>query len=128
MSKPSKKAITLEMLTKAGDQGVTNRALNDAGIFRYSARIHELKKEGHDIRKRHVKDGLYIFTLENGAFPTDLEPGRVSPGAATPQQETEPAGDVDSASPADPLPLFDPEPVPPIRGGFGHQDLDQRAA
>ena len=41
---------------------VTNRQLNDIA-FRYGARIHELRKDGYDIRTRRVKEGLFEFEL-----------------------------------------------------------------
>ena len=43
----------------------TNRELNDIA-FRYSARIAELRNEGHDIRWAPVKDrpGLTIYRLD----------------------------------------------------------------
>lgn len=125
MSKPSKKEITLKMLAEAGPSGVSNREFNNAGIFRYSARIQELRDAGYNIRTVRQKAGLFRFRLEeSGTPPAPLEP-RADLGAATPQQETEPAGG-GSTPPADPLPLFEPEPL--IRSGFGHQDIDQRAA
>lgn len=125
VSKPSKKEITLRMLTEAGSEGVTNRQLNDAGIYRYSARIKELRFAGHDILTRRAVGGKFIFILRGGEppLPAAEKPGP-SPGSATPKQTTDSAG-FDKAAPADPLPLFEPSP---IRGGYGHQDLDQRKA
>lgn len=43
------------------------RALNSIG-FRYSARIHDLRAEGHDIRWRADKaTGAHIYWLEESA-------------------------------------------------------------
>lgn len=39
---------------------VSNKELN-AICFRYAARIHELRREGHIIITNHVKDSLYHF-------------------------------------------------------------------
>lgn len=61
----TKKETTLAMLTAAADrgQGVTNRELNDAGVFRYSARIAELRSEGFTIETIRRKKGLFEFRL-----------------------------------------------------------------
>ena len=40
---------------------VTNRELNRI-CFRYSARLKDLRDEGHIIVSNHVKDGLWEFT------------------------------------------------------------------
>ncbi|WOI85956.1 helix-turn-helix domain-containing protein [Rhodococcus qingshengii] len=40
---------------------VTNRQLNAMGIFRYSARIADLRIEGHIIETQRVHDGLWEF-------------------------------------------------------------------
>lgn len=41
---------------------VTNSQLN--GIcYRYSARIHELRKDGWNIERSHIKDGLWRYWL-----------------------------------------------------------------
>jgi len=47
----TKKELTLNLLRAAArrGQGVSNRQLNDAGVFRYSARIKELRDGGHEI-------------------------------------------------------------------------------
>lgn len=59
----TKKEKVLSMLEVAGDRGVTNRELNDAGIFRYSARIKELRDEGKEILTTRIKGGLFKFRL-----------------------------------------------------------------
>ena len=45
-------------------QGVLNTKLNRIA-FRYSARIHELRKDGYDISCRYVKPGVFIYKLED---------------------------------------------------------------
>ncbi len=44
-------------------RSVTNRELNRI-CFRYGARIHELRQEGHKIVSVHVKDGLWRFVYK----------------------------------------------------------------
>lgn len=46
---------------------VTNRDLNKI-CFRYGARIHELRKEGHKIVTSRVKEGLFSFTYKGHIF------------------------------------------------------------
>ena len=56
----------LSLLRERGNQGVTNKELNhDLGIFRYGARIMELRQEGHNIQSIHVHRGLWKFILKD---------------------------------------------------------------
>lgn len=64
----------LGALRKAGSLGVTNGALNRLGIFRYSARIHELRESGYVIRTQNGKDGLATFYLESEPSPLPSSP------------------------------------------------------
>ena len=59
----TKKEKVLSMLEAAGDRGVTNRELNEAGIYRYSARIKELRDEGKTIDTVRIKGGYFKFRL-----------------------------------------------------------------
>lgn len=59
----SQKTQMIQMLTDAGATGVTSRQFNDAQIFRYSARIEELRKAGHEISTERVKGTLFRFIL-----------------------------------------------------------------
>lgn len=46
----SQRTKTLALLRNAGDRGVTNSEFIDWRIFRYAARLHELREEGFEIR------------------------------------------------------------------------------
>ena len=59
----TKKEQVLSMLKAAGDRGVTNRELNEAGIYRYSARIKELRDEGTEVDTIRIKGGYFKFRL-----------------------------------------------------------------
>lgn len=59
----TKREQVLSMLKAAGDRGVTNRELNEAGIYRYSARIKELRDEGVDVETVRIKGGYFKFRL-----------------------------------------------------------------
>lgn len=43
---------------------VTNVELNGMGIFRYSARLRDLREDGWIIVSNHVKDGLWTFVFQ----------------------------------------------------------------
>jgi hypothetical protein len=58
----SQKQKVLEALRRGGKFGILNVELNKI-CFRYGARIHELRREGYDIRMQVDKKGLYRFTL-----------------------------------------------------------------
>lgn len=55
----------LALLKEAGDHGVSNIDLNKIA-FRYSARLHDLRKDGHIIKATHLKDSYWNFRLING--------------------------------------------------------------
>lgn len=59
----TKKERVLSMLESAGDRGVTNREFNEAGIYRYSARIKELRDEGKIVDTIRIKGGYFKFRL-----------------------------------------------------------------
>ena len=52
------------MLEQAGREGVTNGQFVDAQILRYSARIKELRDNGHRIEKHRITDGTFRYTLQ----------------------------------------------------------------
>lgn len=58
----------LDLLVKAGLQGVTNAELNKIA-FRYAARIQELRKEGCQISTVQIKKGLFTFILHQDDEP-----------------------------------------------------------
>jgi len=98
----TKKEKVLSMLQAAGDRGVTNRELNDAGVYRYSARIKELRDEGMKISTTRVKGGLFEFRLVSppcspaegatGVVADTSHPrGEDSPGSAKPPGDPPPS-------------------------------------
>lgn len=60
-TKESQAARILKLLKANGE--ATNKELNRI-CFRYAARIHELRKEGHNILAVHEKDSLWRFILK----------------------------------------------------------------
>lgn len=100
MTKLTKKQLTLNLLRSAGDTGVDNRELNHAGIWRYSARIKELRDEGYNIRTVRLEQGHFRFIL--------TEPSRSSghdsvEAEGKSPQDTEPSGGAHQAPSGDPL-------------------------
>lgn len=60
--KLSQKERILKALKK---HDLTSRDFIDMNIFRYSARLGDLRKEGYDIQCKHVKGSLFKYCLEN---------------------------------------------------------------
>lgn len=83
----TQKQKVLQALRAAGPLGVTNRQLHDLGVWRYSARILELRHAGHAIRTENHKGGLARFYL-------DTEPAPPSP----PEQHGSPIGGGEQAA------------------------------
>jgi hypothetical protein len=54
----------LHMLQTAGDRGVTTADFLEAHIPRFSARIGELRKAGHQIDTRRLREGSFLFKLD----------------------------------------------------------------
>jgi hypothetical protein len=79
------------MLRRAHKDGVTNGAFAEAGILRYSARIEELRREGHAIVKQRVSAKCWKYTLLSGVErPVDRPipaPGSVD-GSLSAEAET----------------------------------------
>lgn len=48
---------------KANKEGITSRDMINMNIFRYSARIGELRKDGYNVRCQRVKGSLYRYYL-----------------------------------------------------------------
>jgi Helix-turn-helix domain len=67
------------MLRRAHKDGVTNGAFAEAGILRYSARIRELRREGHPIARQRLSARCWKYTLLNA-----------SPAVAVPSAQTQP--------------------------------------
>ena len=55
---PNRRAQILELLKELGE--LTSRELNVI-CYRYSARIFELRQDGHDIQTQRIKAGLYRY-------------------------------------------------------------------
>jgi hypothetical protein len=92
----TKKELTLKLLRDAGKEGVDNRTLVNEGVWRYSARIKELRDEGHNIR---------TIRLDRGHFRFVYEPSRsgLLGAVGKPQQDKEPSGGGTESPPGDPL-------------------------
>lgn len=89
----TQRETVLKALREGGKGGVTNGHLNRLGIFRYSARIHELRDQGYVIRTVNGKAGLATFYLESEPAPPEPASPPVHP----------PGGEQDS--------LFESKPV-----------------
>ena len=53
----------IAMLEQAGADGVTSNQFYAACLPRFSARIHELRNKGLDIRKEPIENGHFRYTL-----------------------------------------------------------------
>lgn len=73
----SQRDQVLQALRQAGTNGVSNGYLNRLGIYRYSARVHELRRDGFEIRTVNGRDGLCTFYLTSE--PSPPEPVSPSP-------------------------------------------------
>jgi hypothetical protein len=54
----------LHMLQTAGERGVTTADFLQAHIPRFSARIGELRKDGHVIETKRLREGSFLFKLD----------------------------------------------------------------
>lgn len=70
----SSKALIVAALKAAGPRGCSNDELN-AIAFRYGGRIHEARKDGHDIESIHEHDGSWRFVLHEPARTAAPRPG-----------------------------------------------------
>lgn len=69
----SQRTKTLTLLRNAGERGVTNSEFIDWRIFRYAARLHELREEGFEIRTEVFgSKATYKLVSE----PGDVDDGR----------------------------------------------------
>ena len=59
MQKDTQTSKILKLFKLKGS--ATNHELNRI-CFRYGARIHDLRKEGHIIKSNHIKDSLWEFS------------------------------------------------------------------
>lgn len=61
--KPTQAVRMIRGLKQAGVKGMTSRDFIDMGIFKYSSRIAELRRDGWNIQASHVKGGLWQYNL-----------------------------------------------------------------
>jgi|ERR1700684_1252308 len=84
----SQRTKTLALLRNAGDRGVTNSEFIDWRIFRYAARLHELREEGFEIRTEVFgSKATYKLVSEPGVDDgrrVAPETGSLSPGLGGP--------------------------------------------
>lgn len=59
----TQRETVLKMLEDAGERGVTTAQFLDARIPRFSARIGELRKDGHPVHTKRLREGSFLFTL-----------------------------------------------------------------
>lgn len=59
----NQRETVLAMLRDAGDRGVTSNEFFASMLPRFSARIHELRNEGHRIEKEPVEQGHFCYRL-----------------------------------------------------------------
>jgi hypothetical protein len=97
----TRRDLALSLLRDAGARGVTTHELLDSGVgSRYSARIRELRQEGHQITSERIREGSWRYTLESDVG-REAEPVPLGAGLSS--------GGVPSTSPpSDAARLFDP--------------------
>jgi Helix-turn-helix domain len=66
-AKETQAQTILRLLKERGE--LTNVEMNRMGIYRYAARIQELRKLGHDISSVHEKGGLWRFIYTSWNHP-----------------------------------------------------------
>lgn len=69
------------MLEQAGPEGVTSNQFYNAFLPRFSARIHELRSKGFDIRKEPVENGHFRYTLHREPVGLAAPGGTLRDGA-----------------------------------------------
>lgn len=76
----------LRMLQRAGEDGVSTAAFLEARLPRFSARIQELRREGHTIESIRVREGSWRYLLSGAeSVPAAFEGSAPSP---EPQETT----------------------------------------
>ena len=63
LTQPSQGRRIITALKHAGNNGITSRDLINMGIFKYSSRIAELRKDGWIIVATHIKDSLWKYNI-----------------------------------------------------------------
>lgn len=59
----------LAALRQAGAVGVTNMELAELGGYRFGGRIHELRRDGTAILRRHERGGTWRYWIAEHAPP-----------------------------------------------------------
>lgn len=59
-----KESQTKRILKLLKEKGTVSNAELNKICFRYGARLHDLRRDGHIIVTNRVKEGLYTFTLQ----------------------------------------------------------------
>jgi Helix-turn-helix domain len=77
----SQRTRVLALLRHAGERGVTNSEFVDWRIFRYAARLHELREEGYEIRTKAFGSKV-TYTLVSEAGVDDGRGGDSAPGSS----------------------------------------------
>ena len=65
----TQKQTVLQMLEQAGPEGVTSNQFYAACLPRFSARIHELRREGFNVVKEPVEQGHFRYILVSHGRP-----------------------------------------------------------
>lgn len=95
----------IEMLEQAGAEGVTSNQFYAACLPRFSARIHELRNKGLDIRKEPIQNGHFRYTLHR---EHSIAPGEtLRDGAGRSVGQSQQADVPSSEESAVPEPLFE---------------------
>lgn len=79
----------IAMLEQAGPEGVTSNQFYNAFLPRFSARIHELRSKGFDIRKEPVENGHFRYILVGSVEAGADRPGNVVCGGSGDQLHRE---------------------------------------
>ena len=70
---PKRQTQAAKILARLQQGSATNIELNKT-CFRYSARIHELRKAGHRIARTKVEEGIFSYALTDKGLGTDGRP------------------------------------------------------
>lgn len=63
VKRPSQTTQIIRALRNAGTQGITSRDMINLGIFKYSSRIAELRRDGYVIVATRIKESLWRYNL-----------------------------------------------------------------
>lgn len=120
MNKPSNKQICLQVLRAAKRENrpaTTGEFMRSGAGERFGARIHELRREGHEISSWHHREGSAYYELvhdaESGAAPVGTLSSRAEPDDTTASPAAVDAGaGLDAGGQLFPVP--EDEPLHPL--------------